>query len=169
MSTTASEQQPNPTATTTDPPAVATTTEDQPLGEGGKKALEAERSARQALEKQIKTLTDGLAALSGEPKSTDPIASLTARLEALETSDRTKSAQLKVAELARDNGITDADDIKLMQSATDDESLNLLVKRLKPQAGTPKPDLTQGGSGGTNLALNSDGLTEAIKQALHIT
>ncbi len=166
MSTTANEPQAATTATepaTTDANAVT----DQPLGEGGKKALEAERTARQDLEKQIKKLTDGLAALSGDPKSADPIASLTARLEALEESDKAKSARLKVSALARENGITDPDDLLLLESATDDTSLNLLVKRLKPQPTTPKPDLTQGGSGGAS-PLNSDGLTEAIKQALNI-
>jgi hypothetical protein len=70
--------------------------------------------------------------------------------------------------MARENGITDPDDLLLLQSATDDNSLNLLVKRLKPQPNTPKPDLSQGGSGSA-LPLNSDGLTEAIMHKLGIT
>lgn len=172
MSTTANEAATTPPA---DAPKDAKS--DEPLGDAGKKALEAERTRAataekqlkeatasvEAMQAQLKAITDGLAALSGEPKSADPMAAVASRLDRLEATE----ARLKVADLARQHGITDADDIKLLESATDEASLSLLVKRLTPQSGTPKPDLTQGGSTSAD-ALNGDPLLAALTDKLGI-
>lgn len=159
-----------PTSTSVEPAAKAADT-DKPLGPNGEKALQAERDARKQLESQLTAITQRLNALAGATdgaKPDDPVAALNNRLSSLERN-------LQVASVARDNGITDPGDIRLLESATDDETLNLLVARLKATAPqpdnsklpAPRPDLTQGGSG-NSLALNGDGIEAALKAKLGI-
>jgi len=140
-------------------------TEDEPLGEGGKKALESERKARQALEAQVKELTpmkDTLArltaALGGEKKGATPedaIADVTARFDKLQE-------DLEVERLARTHGITDEKDIVLLRSTSADARSDLAA-RLKPSTNppNPKPDgsAARGASGegkATSVATGRD-------------
>ena len=96
------------------------------LGEGGIKALQAERDARKALEAQVKELQgkakdadeakkviDGLAALfakdGDKPDPTADLAALVAELK--RESDETKAAKVRdalAAKIATDAGVTDA-------------------------------------------------------------
>ena len=147
---------------------------DEPLGDGGKKALEAERAARRELEQQMAQMREGLAKAFGgntDPKATpdDVIAGLSKQVSDLRH-------EALVERVARTNGITDDGDIDFLRSARDEDAMTRLAGRLAAQAveeakpGTPKPDLTQGGqaasSGGTPPALNSDELTESLRRAV---
>lgn len=73
--------------------------------------------------------------------------------------------------IAAANGISDEDAATFLTGA-DEETLTRQAARLaelRNSAPTlPKPDLTQGGSGGTPPALNSDGLEDALKFKLGI-
>lgn len=170
-----SEQQ-GATPAGTEPADTGSQTPDAPLGESGIKALQSEREARKQLEAELGQFRQGLAALAGgDAKSSDPLAALTARFDQMQTQLAESSRALQVAEVARENGISDPDDLRLLKSATDDATLSLLVSRLKahtapntqPPPG-PRPDLTQGGGGGEPIPLNGTGIESAVKQALGI-
>lgn len=137
--------------------------DDEPLGEGGKKALATERAARQALEAEVKKLTPMketlerlTAALGGEKKGATPedaIADVTARFDKLQE-------DLDVERLARTHGITDEKDIALLRSTSADARSDLAA-RLKPSTTTPKPDRSaaRGGAGdgkATSVATGRD-------------
>lgn len=155
-----------PAAPVTEPKA------DQPLGDGGKKALEAEREARKELERQLSQMRDGLAQVfgqkpDGKASADDVLSSLSEQVAAM----KHDNAVLRVAS---DHGITDKDDIDLLRSAKDEDAMTRLATRLAAKAdaegarpGTPKPDLTQGGKG-EPPALNSSALEEALKAKLGI-
>jgi hypothetical protein len=77
-----------------------------------------------------------------------------------------------VNKVARKHQITDDDDIEILTSAKDEQAMERLAARLAAKAadsspGTPKPDLTQGGSGAPP-ALNSSALEDALKAKLGI-
>lgn len=82
---------------------------------------------------------------------------------------RAESLRLRIA---LKHGISD-DDAATFLTATDEETLNRQAERLAALAATsgtpatPKPDRTQGGTGAP-LALNSDGLEEALRSKLGI-
>jgi hypothetical protein len=83
---------------------------------------------------------------------------------------RAESLRLRIA---LKHGISD-DDAATFLTATDEETLNRQAERLAALAAaqsgapaTPKPDRTQGGSGAP-LALNSDGLEQALRSKLGI-
>lgn len=133
---------------------------DAELGEGGKKALEAEREARKAAEDQVKTLKgefDGFksALLEGlgiksddKDKGDDALTTVQQELALI----RQESAVLK---LANTHKITDEGDLKILASATDAEQMKALAERLAPVEGEPdtksrrpKPDPSQGGGSG---------------------
>ncbi len=73
--------------------------------------------------------------------------------------------------IAAKHGITD-EDAETFLTGADEESLTRQAERLAAVAQstptTPKPDLTQGGQGGSPPALNSDGLEEALRSKLGI-
>ena len=79
-----------------------------------------------------------------------------------------------VLRVASDHGITDKDDIDLLRSAKDEDAMTRLAARLASQAaaaaapGTPKPDLSQGGTGREHMALNGDPLEQSLRSALGI-
>ncbi|MDN7120296.1 hypothetical protein INN71_02705 [Nocardioides sp. ChNu-153] len=132
---------------------------DDTLGDGGKKALDAERTARKQLENQLSDLKKGLlSALGGDTdgKSDD--------------GDVLKSVQQQLADIKHENTvlalatrhrITDTADLELLKSTRDQAALDKLAARLAPKDGDqdngggnsggngkPKPDRTQGGAGG---------------------
>jgi hypothetical protein len=175
--------EPTTTATTepskADPPkssAKGGPADDQPLGEGGKKALETERNARKQAEADLATLRKdfdgfktelskafGLQPATGD--GTDAVAQLQQQLN-------TMQHETAVYRLAAQHEITDQEDLELLKSATDEAAMTKLAERLAAKAaapGTPKPDATQGGGSGTPPALNSDGLEQALKSKLGIT
>lgn len=148
-------------------PESATT--DKPLGENGEKALKAERTRATAAEKERDALKAEL----------DKIAE--ANLSELEKAQkqaeeyRTAAEQATVQSLrfriAAETGIND--NVDLILTASDEETMRrqaaLWADRSAKSdtAAGPRPDLTQGGSG-KPLALNSNGLEDALKSKLGI-
>lgn len=135
----------------TDPPADPKA--DEPLGEGGKKALKAERDRASAAEKaaadmrteldQFKqTLASALGVKTDDGK-TDVLASVQQQLAQMQRDN-------VVLALANEHSITDKSDIELLRnSSLEGEALTAMAARLKPAAptGTPQPDLSQGPNG----------------------
>lgn len=95
----------------------------------------------------------------------------TAQREATEAREALSTETAKAFRLAAVTfGGIEADDAELLMTGTDIETLAKQALRLVARAPTsagPKPDLTQGGSG-QPLALNSDGLEEALRSKLGI-
>ncbi len=163
MSETATEQPTTEQPTTTQGDPV-----EESLGEGGKKALQAERDARKAAEQSASELQKQLDAISRANES----ALEKAQREAKEAHDALpvgiatafKEAAIKFAGISQE----DAD---LFLTGNDVETLTKQASRLSertPATGTPKPDPTQGGSGAAAPALNSNALEEALKSKLGI-
>ena len=130
---------------------------DEPLGEPGKKALDAERDARKAAEGQLSTLrgefdafktalTEAVGVKPEKGKDADPLAQVQQQLAQMQRENA-------VFRIAADFGISDKDDLDLLRSATDEQAMSKLAGRLAAKAdatpGTPKPDATQGGTGGS--------------------
>lgn len=159
MSESTTEQPTEPQEQTQGDPAEA------PLGEGGKKALQAERDRAKDLEKQLNAAA--------------------AKLTELERANETEAQRLqREAQEAREAlpaGITAAfrdaavtfggiapEDADLFLTGSDVETLKKQASRLverTPIPTSPKPDLTQA-TRGEPLALNSDALTDALKAAV---
>lgn len=146
--------QADPTDPPADPPK-ADPKPDEPLGEGGKRALEAERTARKALEMQVAELAPlkeqmtalaaafGVKANEGD-KGADVLATVQQQLAQIQRDNA-------VLALANEHGITDKGDLELLKSsALEGDALAGMAARLKPAEsapGTPKPDLSQGPKG----------------------
>lgn len=148
---------------------------DQPLGEGGKKALEAEREARRQAEADLAALRKDFEGFKGtlseafgvKPATGDDTS---ATLQQMQEQLNRMQRDGTVYRLAAEHNITDEDDLELLRSAKDEAAMTKLAGRLAAKAntpGTPKPDATQGGQG-TPPALNSDGLEQALKSKLGI-
>lgn len=151
-------------------PTDTTTTETQGdpagLGDGGKKALEAERAARKAAEKSA---NDALARLklieSAQLSDLER-----AQREATEAKDAlaTLTRQALRDRVALTKGVP-ADLADFLSGDTEDEiaaKADVLLARLNAPT-TPRPDLSQA-AGGAPLALNSDGLERALREKLGI-
>lgn len=152
-----------------EPTSTETETQGDPaadLGEGGKKALDAERAARKAAEKAASDLQAKLDEIGRANES----ALDKAQREAQEFREQAQQAALEAIRfrIAAETGITD--NVDLILTAPDEDTMRrqaqLWVDRTPTSAG-PKPDLTQGGSGQA-VALNSDGLEEALRTKLGI-
>lgn len=125
--------------------------DDKPLGDGGEKALRAEREARKALESQLADLKKGLlSALGGDDgKDADDGDALTKLQQRIDDMQH----ENVVLALANEHRITDADDLALLRGTRDAEALKRLAARLAPAeddgkgggTGKPKPDRSQGG------------------------
>lgn len=149
---------------------------DEPLGEGGKKALEAERDARKQAETDLASLrkdfdgfkTELSKAFGLQPATGDGSDAVTQLQQQLNTMQH----ETAVYRLAAQHEITDEGDLGLLKSATDEAAMTKLAERLAAAKaatpGTPKPDATQGGGQGSAPALNSDGLEQALKSKLGI-
>lgn len=128
-------------------------TPDEPLGEGGKKALEAERKARQAadasaadLKKQIDTLTQQLTSVKNDglpewqQKINDLQAKLdgeiTARQQAEQAAQEAATAQLRTDRAAA-KGLPAALAKKLTGATS--EEIDAEIDELLPHLGTPGP------------------------------
>jgi hypothetical protein len=130
---------------------------DEPLGEGGVKALNAERDARQAAERQIKELKDQL-------KAAKPAAERLKEIEDQQKTELEKAnemlAQLEVKaakaetealryRIATKHGISD-EDAEIFLTGSDEESLSKQAERLVSLQGErrlaeqQKPDPSQG-------------------------
>ena len=154
------------TEPTTDAPATpdAEVTESQELGDGGKKALSAEREARKAAERtaaeyaaKLKEIEDAnLSELERTKRAAEESAAELARL-------RSENVRNKVA---IDKGVP-ADLIEFLTGDTEDAiaaKADVLMARLNTP-GTPKPDPSQGAKG-EGAALNGDPLLDTLKNKL---
>lgn len=149
---------------------------DEPLGDGGKKALEAEREARRQAEADLAALRKDFEGFKGTLSEAFGVKPATgddtgATLQQMQEQLNTMQRDGAVYRIAAENHITDEDDLELLRSAKDEAAMTKLASRLAAKAaepGTPKPDATQGGGHGTPPALNSDGLEQAIKSKLGI-
>jgi len=145
-------------------PAEVEAVESQELGDGGKKALQAEREARKVAEKanaelaaRLKEFEDSkLSELERAKKEAAENAAELARL-------RTENTRSKVA---IDKGVP-ADLVEFLTGDTEGDiaaKADLLLARLNTP-GTPKPDPSQGAKG-EGTALNGDPLLDTIKNKL---
>lgn len=167
-----------PASVATGTPAATPEAEaDKPLGPNGVKALESERTARKELERQVQqmqqqygqqmsALAEAFGVKSDGAKPDDVVTTLQQQVAAMQH-------QSLVDRIARKHQITDADDVEHLASAKDEQAMDRLAARLAARTpetapGTPKPDLTQGGSGAPP-ALNSSALEEALKSKLGIS
>lgn len=166
----ADEPDPADDPKTDDPPKGDPRADDpEKLGEGGKKAIEAERAkAREATEAAKTTksefdsfkaaLLEGLGIKADDDQSEDALAAVQKQLADIQR----ESAVLR---LANTHGITDEGDLKILASATDAEQMKALAERLAPAEGEqdatsrkrPKPDRTQGG--GTAVSVDNSGVS----------
>lgn len=143
-----------------DPPA-GDPKQDEPLGEGGKKAIEAEREARKKAEQEFaalrgefgdfkKSLSEafGIKPEKGKPDD-DTLATIQQQLAGMQH-------EAAVLRLANEHRITDADDLELLGSTKDAEAMSKLAVRLAKKADDtpdpkkkpgPRPDLSQGPKG----------------------
>lgn len=130
---------------------------DTPLGEGGLKALQAERDARQALETELRQFKTGLAEVLGidskDAKSDDLVPTLQREIQEMRRENL-------VDRIAREAKISDDDDLKLLKAVSDEATMRNLAARLAKKAdddtkeneGTNgrrqlKPDPSQGRGG----------------------
>jgi hypothetical protein len=145
-------------------PAEAEAPESRELGDGGKKALSAERDARKAAERtaaelsaKLKQFEDAnLSELERTKKAAEESAAELAKL-------RSENIRSKVA---LDKGIP-ADLVEFLTGDTEGDiaaKADLLLARLNTP-GTPKPDPSQGAKG-EGAALNGDPLLDTIKNKL---
>lgn len=145
-------------------PAEAEAVESQELGDGGKKALQAERDARKQAEKanaelaaRLKEFEDSkLSDLERAQKQAAENAAELARL-------RSENVRNKVA---IDKGVP-ADLVEFLTGDTEGDiaaKADLLLARLNTP-GTPKPDPSQGAKGEA-AALNGDPLLSTLKNKL---
>ena len=132
---------------------------DETLGEGGKKALLAERNARKALEGEMADLKKNLAAAFGIKDEGDKDGDVLATVQIVQTQLADLQHENKVLALANQHKITDNDDLDLLRGTRDADALAKLAERLAPgdsaddgkqvkgpkKTGTPKPDGSQGG------------------------
>lgn len=153
-------------------------------GKGGKAAvladLATERDKRQALEQQVRDLqqaqqtqTDALAQAFGlKPEDTSDVSKLAHQIGDLQRQFAETQHANSVLSLANEFRITEKGDLDLLASVTDPSTMRNVAARIAKTAdstpGTPKPDLSQGGSSGAPLALNGDPLEASLKQALGI-
>jgi len=158
---------------TTEPTTEATTDGATPeatveLGEGGKKALAAERARAKAAEDAAKSLQSQLDEIKRSQMS-DLEKAQTLAQEQQQAAETARAEALRWR-IAAKHGISD-EDAETFLTGSDEATLTRQAQRLSALAvaapATPKPDLTQGGQGGA-LALNSDGLEAALKSKLGI-
>ena len=131
------------------------------LGDGGKKALTAERQARKAAEDQAKSLQAKL----DEIARANETALEKAQREAKEAAEAASSASVAAfREAAVKFGGISAEDAELFLTGSDVATLEKQIERLKERTpagpSTPKPDGTQGGGKkvGDVLAETSPGV-----------
>lgn len=151
----------------TNPDATQGEPADKPLGENGEKALKAERDRAKELEKALNAATSRLTEIERANES----ALEKAQREATEAKEAAQTANMAALRfrIAAETGITD--NVDLILTASDEDTMRrqatLWGSRKSDTPAGPRPDLTQGGSGNA-VALNSDGLEQALKDKLGI-
>lgn len=138
--------------------------EDESLGEGGKKALKAEREARTAAEKQAAELKAKLDKIEAANMSELERAQKAAQ-DAQEIAAKATLEAMRFR-IAAEHGITA--NAELILTAPDEATMRqqaaLWTQREAAAPTAPKPDLTQGAQ--HPVALNGDELTQALARAV---
>ena len=120
------------------------------LGEGGQKALKAEREARKAAEKAATDLQSQLEQIQQAQMS--DLEKAQAQARSYEEAATKAQAEALRWRIAAKHGISDGD-AETFLTGSDEASLTRQAERLAALATTapttPKPDLSQGGSAGT--------------------
>ena len=136
------------------------------LGEGGQKALKAEREARKAAEKAATDLQSQLEQIQQAQMS--DLEKAQAQARSYEEAATKAQAEALRWRIAAKHGISD-EDAETFLTGSDEAALTRQAERLASLATTapttPKPDRTQGGSG-EPPALNSDALEDALRNAV---
>jgi hypothetical protein len=138
------------------------------LGDPGKKAIAAEREARRAAEKAAADLKAQLDEIRKSQMSDIEKAQATAT-EYQQAAEQARAEALRWR-IAAKHGISD-EDAETFLTGADEATLTRQAERLSAlntaTPATPKPDRSQGGAG-EPLALNSDGLEDALRSKLGI-
>lgn len=159
MSETTTEQPTeNPEPTQGDPA-------EEPLGEGGKKALQAERERAKAAEQQAAEFKKRLDEIEAANLSDLEKAQKQAQ-EAQEAAAKATADALRFRVAAK-HGISD-EDADLFLTGTDAETLEKQAARLVDRTPTaPRPDPSQGGRGEPAKGSTADQFAAAISDALN--
>lgn len=121
--------------------------QEAPLGEPGKKALQAERDARKQAEQQAAALQAQIDAINAE-KLTDLEKAQQSAADAAARADEATKEALRYRYAAK-HGITD-EDAALFLTGADEATISAQAERLATTLAAPKtpmPDLSQGGHG----------------------
>ena len=151
---------------TTDAPQQHDAAPDEPLGEGGKKALAAEREARKAAEKSAADLAARLKDIEAAQMS--DLERAQAAAKEYEAAAAKASAEALRWRIAARHGITD-EDAETFLTGTDEDTLTRQAERLAALSttapATPKPDRSQGAKGNPQPASTADQFAAALEQA----
>ena len=145
---------------------------DKPLGPNGEKALAAERDARKKSDQKVAALEAQFAKLAEafgvKPDESKPDGA--DKVDALAKTVDTILHNSTVDRVARDHGITDADDLALLREQANEQAMERLATRLKPATGedgktktsaAPRPDRSAGKGGG-----DSGGAKQSVSQVM---
>lgn len=158
--------------TTTTEVSATETTDPEPLGDQGKKALDAERRARRAAEKERETLAAQIKELQDRDKTeVQRAADRAAELERINAEAASEVARLRVAlryQIAEE-------DMDLLGAGTE-EQIEARAKRVAELRGAQTPTVPprtpveslRPGATPPALPLNGDGLEDAVKATLGI-
>ena len=136
---------------------------DKPLGEGGEKALKAEREARKAAEESAKALQKQLDEINAANMS-DLERAQKAAADAQVEAEKARTEALRYRVAAK-HGITD-EDAELFLTGSDAETLERQAARLVERTPTtPKPDPSQGAKGDAPKGSTADQFAAAIEGA----
>lgn len=143
-----------PPATPAAPAAETPPSDSAPLGEGGKKALDAERAARKAAEDSAKQLQAQIEALNAE-KLSDLEKAQKAAKDAQDVAAKATAEALRFR-VASDEGIP-ANVAEVLLTAADEAGMRQQAAIYKDgRTDGPRPDPTQGGMGGTAAKSKGD-------------
>lgn len=131
---------------------------DKPLGEGGEKALKAEREARKAAEQAAVELKKQLDAVNAE-KMSDLERAQKAAKDAEDAAAKATAEALRLRVAAK-HGISD-EDADLFLTGTDAATLERQAARLvERNPSSPKPDPSQGAKGAGAKGTPADSFAE---------
>lgn len=147
---------------------------EQPLGENGIKALNAERDARKEAEKALKDLREELNDLKPaaerlkeiEDQQKSDLEKANERIAALEKQDAKSSVEALRWRIAAKNGISD-EDAEVFLTGSDEDSITKQAERLvalqgeKQEADKQKPDPSQGPRATPPTDPKAEGLARA--------
>ena len=149
-------------------PVTDTPSDSEPLGEAGKKALDAERKRANAAERAQKAAQARIDELESERLSKEERAQKE-RDDAIKERDAARAEALRFR-IASKFAISD-EDADLFLTGTDEETLTRQAQRLAARENDKKPDglyVPAEGHQPSAPALNSDALEASIKQKLGI-